>query len=238
MKLDILAFGAHPDDVELSCSGTLLREVAFGKKVGICDLTLGELGTRGSAASRKKEAEHASKILHLSARENLELEDGFFHTDKQSLLRALRVIRKYQPEIVFANAIKDRHPDHGRASSFISEACFLSGLSKIHTSINGVEQHSWRPKAVYHYIQDRHIEPNFVVDITPFFDKKMEAIMAFESQFYKPGANEPETPISSKAFLDFVKARALSMGRLINVQYGEGFTSERPLGVSNLFDLF
>ena len=232
MKLDILAFAAHPDDVELSCSGTLLKEIKAGYKVGIIDLTRGELGSRGSAAIRDKESADSAQLMGLSARENLVLADGFFENNKSSQLAVIQKIRRYQPEIVICNAIYDRHPDHGIGSSLVSKACFLSGLTKIDT-----QQDSWRPKAVYHYIQDRYIKPDFVVDITGFIEEKIKVIQCYKSQFYNPDSNEKETPISSLAFLEFIKSRAREMGRQANFEFGEGFTVERFIGVNDLFDL-
>lgn len=237
MKLDILAIGVHPDDVELSCSGTILKHIAQGKKVGILDLTIGELGSRGSGELRLIEAKNAAKVLGVEVRENLGLADGFFRNDKESQAEIIKIIRKYKPEIVLANAIKDRHPDHGRASKLISEACFYSGLVKIETAINGINQDKWRPTAVYHYIQDRFIKPDFVVDVTAFVDKKIEAIQCFKSQFFDPSSNEPKTPISGEEFLDFIKARMMQYGREINVKYAEGFTSEKYIGVEDLLTL-
>ncbi|MGM0477633.1 MAG: bacillithiol biosynthesis deacetylase BshB1 [Bacteroidota bacterium] len=236
-KVDILAIGAHPDDVELSAGGTLIKSVEQGKTVAIVDLTEGELGSRGSVQSRYEEAEKAASILGVSHRENARLADGFFEEDRESLIRLIRWIRHFQPAIVLANATSDRHPDHGRGSSFISRACFLSGLLKIETSHKGEEQEKWRPKAVYHYIQDRYIKPDFVVDISEEKERKFEAIMAYETQFYKPGMKGPKTPISGKEFVDFLNARMLHFGRDIGVQYGEGFTVERPIGVNNLHDI-
>jgi bacillithiol biosynthesis deacetylase BshB1 len=237
MKLDILVFAAHPDDAELSAGGTILSNIAAGKKVGIIDLTRGELGTRGSAEIRDKEAKAASEILKISVRENMRFADGFFENDKAHHLALIQMIRKYQPEIVLTNAIEDRHPDHGNASALTSKACFLSGLIKLETSLNGTPQKVWRPKAVYHYIQDRYIKPDFVVDITAFWDKKTEAIRAFKSQFFNPDSNEPETYISKEGFFAFVEARSREMGHSIGVRYGEGFTKEKQLGVKDLFDL-
>lgn len=234
MKLDILAFAAHPDDVELAASGTLLAHIAQGKTAGIVDLTRGELGTRGSAEIRDKEAEASSKILGIHARENLRMRDGFFVKDEEHLLKVITAIRKYQPEIVLCNAEFDRHVDHGRGGDLLHEACFLSGLKKIETTIDGKPQEAWRPKATYHYIQDYYTDPDIVVDITPYFDKKMESIMAFSSQFYDPNSKEPQTAISSKEFVEFIKARAMQFGRLINKEYGEGFTVKRPIGTSDL----
>ncbi len=237
MKLDILAFGVHPDDVELSCSGTLLKHISFGKKVGIVDLTCGELGTRGSGELRLVEAANAAKILGVSVRDNLGMADGFFANDKAHQIEIIKKIRQYQPEIVICNAVTDRHPDHGRAAQLVSEAFFYSGLLKIETSQDGVNQQCWRPKAVYHYIQDRQLKPDFVVDIAAFVDKKMEAIQAFKSQFYNPDSKEPESPISVKNFMEMVKGKMAVYGRDAGFDYAEGFTVERSMGVSNLFDL-
>jgi N-acetylglucosamine malate deacetylase 1 len=237
MKLDILVFAAHPDDAELGAYGTILSHIAAGRKVGIIDLTRGELGTRGSAEIRDKEAKAASYVLGISIRENLGFEDGLFEDDKLNNLALISVIRKYQPEIVLTNAVEDRHPDHGNASKLVSRACFLSGLIKIDTLLEGVKQKEWRPKAVYHYIQDRYIKPDFVIDITPFWSKKIEAIRAYQSQFFNPDSREPETYISKEDFFAFVEARAREMGHSIGVSYGEGFTKEKQLGVKDLFDL-
>jgi bacillithiol biosynthesis deacetylase BshB1 len=237
MKLDILAFGAHPDDVELGCSGTIAKEISLGKKVGIIDLTRGELGTRGSVAIRNSESEKATQLLGVSVRENLDMRDGFFVNDEAHQLKIIEMIRKYQPEIVLCNAIQDRHIDHGKGSKLVSDACFLSGLRKIETKVNGVLQQVWRPKVVYHYIQWENLQPDFVVDISGFIDIKMESILAYSSQFYDPNSNEPESPISSKNFLDSVKYRAQDLGRIIGVAHGEGFTVERYLAVNSLSDL-
>ena len=237
MKLDILAIGVHPDDVELSASGTILKHIALGKTVGILDLTRGELGTRGSAELRTKEANNAAKILGLSIREQLTMSDGFFENNEAHQKEIIRVIRKYQPEIVLCNAITDRHPDHGRAAKLTADACFYSGLVKVETKDNNTVQAAWRPKAVYHYIQDHFIEPDFVIDITAQMDKKMESIFAYSSQFFDPNSKEPETPISSKNFMENVKAKAALFGRAINADYAEGFTVNRYIGVENLFDL-
>jgi bacillithiol biosynthesis deacetylase BshB1 len=235
--LDILAFGAHPDDVELSAGGTLLRHRAMGKTIGIVDLTEGELGTRGTVETRYTEAKKASETLGLTFRTNLQMSDGFFQHDKSSLIKIIEVLRAYRPKIVLANAISDRHPDHGRAAKLVSEACFLSGLTKIKTSFNGINQEAHRPQAVYHYIQDRYQQPDFVVDITPFLEQKMAAIAAYKTQFWNPESSEPKTPISSKEFLESVRASMQVNGRSIGVAYAEGFTVERQIGVSNLFDL-
>ena len=237
MKLDILAFGAHPDDVELGCAGTILKEISLGKTVGIIDLTRGELGTRGSAAIRDSEANAAAKILGVSVRENLEMRDGFFVNDEKHQLEIIKMIRKYQPEIVLCNAIDDRHIDHAKGSKLVSDACFLSGLMKIETSIDGTAQTAWRPKVVYHYIQWKNIVPDFVVDITGFTDQKTEAIVAYSSQFYDPNSNEPESPITSKNFLESLNYRSRDLGRLVGVDHAEGFTVERYLAVNSLADL-
>lgn len=237
MKLNILAFGAHPDDVELGCSGTILKEISLGKTVGIVDLTRGELGTRGSAEIRDQEANDAAKILGVSVRENLNMRDGFFVNDEKHQLEIIKMIRKYQPEIVLCNAIDDRHIDHGKGSKLVSDACFLSGLLKIETVLDGEIQKPWRPKVVYHYIQWKNIEPDFVVDITGFTDKKIESILAYRSQFYDPNSKEPESPISSKNFLESLNYRSRDLGRLTGVEHAEGFTVERYLAVNSLGDL-
>lgn len=239
MKLDILVLGVHPDDVDFSCAGTLLHHQALGKKTGIIDLTRGELGTRGSGPLRLKEAAKAAEILGVAVRENLGFEDGFFMNDKVHVLEVIKMIRKYQPEIVLANAIRDRHPDHGRAAQLLYDACFYSGLIRIETTIDGEQQEAWRPKAVYYYIQDRDISPDFLIDITPYFDKKMEAIMAFSSQFYDPEKeNElPASPLAHKGFLDMAAGRSGHYGREAGFEKAEGFTVERTPGVKNLFDL-
>ena len=237
MKLDILAFGAHPDDVELGCGGTIAKEIALGKKVGIVDLTRGELGTRGSAAIRDNEATKAAKILGVTVRENLNMRDGFFMNDEEHQLAIIRILRKYKPEIVLCNAIDDRHIDHGKGSNLVSDACFLSGLRKIETEFNKEKQEAWRPKQVYHYIQWKNIKPDFVVDITGYSSIKVDAILAYDSQFYNPDTNEPETPIATKNFLESLNYRSQDLGRLIGVDYAEGFTAERYLGVNSLGDL-
>lgn len=237
MKLDILAFGAHPDDVELGCAGTILKEIALGKTVGIVDLTRGELGTRGSADLRDQEASAAAQILGVSVRENLRFRDGFFVNDEAHQLEVIQMIRKYQPEIVLCNAIEDRHIDHGKGSQLVSDACFLSGLMKIETQLDGQAQQAWRPKLVYHYIQWKDIKPDFVVDITGFTDKKVDSILAYRSQFYDPNSNEPESPITSKNFLESLNYRSRDLGRLVGVDHAEGFTVERYLAVNSLGDL-
>ncbi len=234
MKLDILAFGAHPDDVELGCGATIAKEIALGKKVGIVDLTRGELGTRGSAELRDLEAQNAAKILGVEVRENLGFADGFFVNDKKHQLEIIKMIRKYQPEIVLCNAIDDRHIDHSKGSKLVSDACFLSGLIKIETKVEGELQEKWRPKHVYHYIQWKNIEPDFVLDVTGFMELKEKSVMAYASQFYDPKSNEPETPITSKNFTESINYRAKDFGRLIGVDYAEGFTSERYVAIENL----
>ncbi len=237
MKLDILAIGVHPDDVELSCAGTLLKHIALGKKCGILDLTCGELGTRGSAELRLQEATNAAKTLGVSIRDNLKMADGFFKNDAAHQLEIIKKIRAYQPEIVLCNAPSDRHPDHGRSAALVSEACFYSGLVRIETHHNGIQQKQWRPKAVYHYIQDKMLKPDFVVDVTDYFEKKMEAIRAFKSQFYDPNSKEPESPISTKNFLDFVEGKMRVFGRDAGFEFAEGFTTERTIGIKNIFDI-
>ena len=237
MKLDILAIGAHPDDVELGCSATLAKEIYSGKKVGILDLTRGELGTRGSAEIRDQEAAAAAKILGVAVRENLAFADGFFVNDKEHQLEVIKMIRKYQPEIVLCNAIDDRHIDHVKGSDLVSDACFLSGLRKIETRVGGKPQKAWRPKHVYHYIQWKNIEPDFVVDVTGYLDKKLEAVKAYGSQFFDVKSKEPISPITSKNFLDSISYRAQDLGRLIGVDAAEGFTVERYVAVDSLDDL-
>lgn len=237
MKLDILAFGAHPDDVELGCGGTLAKEVSIGKKVGIIDLTRGELGTRGSATIRDQEANEAAKILGVPVRENLNMRDGFFINDEAHQLEVIKTIRKYQPEIVICNAVDDRHIDHSKGSKLVSDACFLSGLIKIETEYQGEKQKAWRPKLVYHYMQWKNSIPDFVVDISGFNEKRVQSILAYSSQFYDPNSNEPETVIATKNFLESLSYRAQDLGRIIGVDYAEGFTVERYLAVDTLSDL-
>lgn len=237
MKLDILAFGAHPDDVELGAAGTIAKEVSLGKKVGIVDLTRGELGTRGSVEIRHTEATNAAKILGVSIRENLEFRDGFFVNDEKHQLEIIKMLRKYKPETVLCNAIDDRHIDHGKGSKLVSDACFLSGLMKIETELDGVKQEAWRPKQVYHYIQWKNIEPDFVVDVTGFMDQKVASVLAYSSQFFVANSNEPNTPITSKNFLDSITYRAQDLGRLVGVDFAEGFTAERYLAINSLDNL-
>ncbi|MEO6904636.1 MAG: bacillithiol biosynthesis deacetylase BshB1 [Bacteroidia bacterium] len=237
MKLDILAIGAHPDDVELSCSGTLLKQISLGNKCGILDLTCGELGTRGSGSLRLIEAANAAKVLGVAVRDNLKMADVFFKNDKEHQLEIIKKIRQYKPEIILCNAISDRHPDHGRASQLVSEACFYSGLRRIETTIDSGNQEAWRPKAVYHYIQDKQLKPDFVVEVTAFVDKKMEAIHAFKSQFYDPSSNEPESPITVKNFFELVKSKMAVFGRDAGFEYAEGFNVERTIGINNIFSI-
>lgn len=238
MKLAILAIGAHPDDVELGCGATIAKEISLGKKVGILDLTRGELGTRGSAEIRDLEAKEAAKILGVTVRENLTFADGFFVNDRKHQLEIIKIIRKYQPEIVLCNAIDDRHIDHPKGSKLVSNACFLAGLRKIETKLEGQVQNAWRPKQVYHYIQWKNLEPDFVVDVSGYINKKMDAVKAYGSQFYDPNSKEPTSPISSKNFLDSVKYRAQDLGRLVGVDFAEGFNSERYVAVNSLDNLF
>lgn len=238
LKLDILVLSVHPDDAELGCGGTILKHIALGKKVGIVDLTRGELGTRGSAEIRDREAAAAAKILGLAVRENLAIPDGFFENTKEYQLKVIEAIRKYQPEIIITNAYHDRHPDHGRANELVNTAAFLSGLRKIET-YNGTElQEPWRAEILLHFIQDEYIEPDIVVDITDFWDKKIESVYAYGSQFFNPEwGDEPQTYISSPEFIKVVEARGREFGKVIHVKFAEGFTSRRTLGVNNLFDL-
>ncbi|WP_295181870.1 bacillithiol biosynthesis deacetylase BshB1 [uncultured Christiangramia sp.] len=237
MKLDILAIGAHPDDVELSCAGTIAKEISRGKKVGILDLTRGELGTRGTAEIRDQEAAAAAEVLGVEVRENLEFSDAFFTNNASHQMEIIKMIRKYQPEIVLCNAVDDRHIDHGKAAKLISDACFLSGLRKIETIMNGDSQNAWRPKHVFHYIQWKNLKPDFVVDITGFLDKKIDSVKAYRSQFYSEDSKEPETPISSSNFLDSITYRAQDMGRLINTEHAEGYNVDRYVAVDSVFDL-
>lgn len=237
MKLDILAIGVHPDDIELSCAGTILKEIAAGKKVGVLDLTHGELGTRGSGELRLKEAAASAEILGLSCRENLGMKDGFFKNDEDHQKAIAKVLRKYKPDIILANAIEDRHPDHGRAAKLIADACFYSGLRRIETELDGEAQQAWRPKVIYHYIQDYFIKPDFVVDITPYVETKFKSIKAFASQFYNPNSKEPESPISVANFDEYLMGRMAQMGRYISADFGEGYTTTRPIGVKDLNDL-
>ena len=233
MKVDVLAIGAHPDDVELGCGGTIAKLISEGKKVAILDLTQGELGTRGTNETRAIEAKNAAEILGISARENLKMKDGFLVNSEEYQLRIIKAIRTYQPEIVFCNAVDDRHPDHAKAAKLASDACFLSGLIKIETEESGKKQEKWRPKQVFHYIQWKNLEPDFVIDISGFLDKKIESCLAYKTQFYDPTSTEPTTPISSKSFLDSIAYRAQDLGRLAGVVHAEGFTTEKTLALKN-----
>lgn len=237
MKLDILAFGAHPDDVELGCAATLAKEISRGKKVGIIDLTRGELGTRGSAEIRDQEAAKAAEILGVTVRENLRFRDGFFINNEEHQLKVIEMLRKYQPEIVICNSVKDRHIDHGKGSDLVSNACFLSGLRRIQTSHKEREQEAWRPKLVYHYIQWENIEPDFVVDVSGFMELKIKAVKAYGSQFFDPKSDEPVSPIATENFLDSITYRARDLGRLIGTDHAEGFTVERFVAVDHLDQL-
>jgi bacillithiol biosynthesis deacetylase BshB1 len=238
MKLDLLVLAVHPDDAELGCSGTILKHIAEGRKVGIVDFTRGELGTRGTAETRDEEAAESAKILGLAARENLKFRDGFFLNDETHQLEVIKMIRKYRPDIVLSNALHDRHPDHGRAGDLANDACFYSGLSKVETSLNGEQQQAWRPSLVLQYIQDRYMKPDIIIDITPYFEKKIACIQAFKTQFYNPNQEEgPGTYISSPEFFDSIIGRAREKGKSIGTTYGEGFTSRKLLGVNSLFDL-
>jgi len=233
MKLDILAFGVHPDDVELGCSGTLMAAIADGKKVGIIDLTRGELGTRGTVETRKAEAALAAEIMGVTIRENLDMPDGFFQNDELNQRKVITAIRKYQPDIILANAPEDRHPDHGRSAKLVADAAFLAGLRKIETVVNDISQPIWRSSYVFHYIQDRFIQPSFVIDITDYMDRKIESVLAYSTQFFNPDSQnqEPQTYISSPQFLETVKARALMLGKRIGVGYAEGYITEKIIGL-------
>lgn len=237
MKLDILAFGAHPDDVEISCAGTILKHVELGYKIGIIDLTGGELGTRGNKELRLIEAEKAKNLMGISVRENLNMRDGFFKNDEEHQLKIIQKIRQYQPDIILANAPMDRHNDHGRAAQLVKESAFLSGLIKIETSLNGKKQQAWRPKAVYHYIQDYYIEPTFAVDISKYFTQKIEVLKCYSSQFYNPESTEPETSISRKDFFDVIESKARILGRYISCEFAEGYIANRLIGVEDITQL-
>lgn len=237
MKLDILVLAVHPDDAELGCSGTIVKHIALGKKVGIVDFTRGELGTRGTAETRDEEAAQSAKILGLHIRENLGFKDGFFKNDEEHQMQVIQMIRKYQPEIVLSNAVHDRHPDHGRAGDLANDACFLSGLSKINTAIGGMAQKPWRPSLILQYIQDRYIKPDIIIDITTHMETKLDSIKAFKTQFFNPDLDEPDTYISSPEFFESVIGRAREFGKSIGATYGEGFTSRKLLGVDSLFSL-
>lgn len=238
MKLDLLVIVAHPDDAELSCAGTLLKHKAAGKKTGIIDLTRGELGTRGTAETRDAEAADSAAILKLDVRENLRMRDGFFRNDEEHQLRIIQKIRQYQPEIIIANATADRHPDHARAASLVNDAAFLSGLVKIKTEWNGQEQQAWRPRLLFHIIQDTYIHPNILIDVSDYWEDKMASILAFKTQFYNPHHREEhETYISNPGFIKSIEAKGRDFGKYIGTTYAEGFTCSKPLGIGNLFDL-
>jgi bacillithiol biosynthesis deacetylase BshB1 len=240
MKLDILAIGVHPDDVELGCSGTIINEISNGKKVGVLDLTQGELGSRGNIESRYEEAAKASIIMGVHIRENLKMRDGFFKNDEEHQRKLIAAIRKYQPEIIITNSLSDRHPDHGRAARLTTDSCFLSGLKRVETkNEQGDDQEPWRPKYVFHYIQDRYHEPDFIIDITEVFEQRMEAVKAYTTQFYNPDNEDdgPQTYISTEAFLESIIARARVIGKKIGVQYAEGFNTEKRLGIKNFDSL-
>ncbi|MDQ7947845.1 MAG: bacillithiol biosynthesis deacetylase BshB1 [Pedobacter sp.] len=237
MKLDLLVFAVHPDDAELGCSGTILKHIAQGKRVGLVDFTRGELGTRGTAETRDQEAADSAKIMGLHARENLGFRDGFFKNDEAHQLELIKMVRKYQPEIILTNALHDRHPDHGRAGDLANDAIFLSGLRRIATQLDGVAQQEWRPRLVLQYIQDQYIKPDIIVDISDFMDQKIEAIKAFKTQFNSSSTDEPQTYISTPQFFDAVIGRAREFGKSVGGEYGEGFTSRKLLGVDDLFEL-
>jgi bacillithiol biosynthesis deacetylase BshB1 len=238
LKLDILVLPVHPDDAELGCAGTILKEVALGKKVGIVDLTRGELGTRGTAEIRDSEAAESAKILGLAVRDNLSLPDGFFENTREYQLKVIEVIRRYRPKIVITNAYHDRHPDHGRANELVETSAFLAGLRKVETRYNGEVQEAWRPDLVLHFIQDNYIKPDILIDVTAYWDKKIKSVLAFGSQFFNPDwQDEPQTYISSPSFIEIIEGRAREFGKSIGVKYAEGFTSRKILGVDNLFDL-
>lgn len=237
MKLNILAITAHPDDVELCCAGTLMKHIDMGYTVGLIDLTAGELGTRGNGPLRLKEARAAADVMGIEVRENLGLPDGFFENNKENQLTIARMVRKYRPDIVIANAVRDRHPDHGRAAKLTSDACFIAGLVKVKTELDGKVQEAWRPRVIYHIIQDYQYAPDICVDVTAYMEKRMEAIRCFSSQFYDPNSDEPNSPISGKEFLDLIIANARGFGRPIGAEFGEAFTVQRPVGVEDMLKI-
>lgn len=237
MKLDILAIAVHPDDVELGCAGTLMVHARQGMKVGVVDLTRGELGTRGTPELREQEAQAAAKIMGLEVRENLGLADGFFRNDTMEQMAIITAIRKYRPDIVLANAMDDRHPDHGRAGKLIADSCFLAGLRKVETMADGQPQEAWRPKQVFHFLQDRYHEPDFVIDISAVMEQKLDAIKSFSSQFLAPKDHEPQTYISGSGFFDSVIYRAKMLGKMVGVEYAEGYTSAKMIGIRNFADM-
>jgi bacillithiol biosynthesis deacetylase BshB1 len=235
MKLDVLAFGSHPDDVELGCSGTLINEVKRGKKVGVIDLTQGELGTRGTIETRYQEAADAAKIMGVAVRENLKMRDGFFTNDEAHQMQVVRMLRKYQPEVVIANILEDRHPDHGRGGWLLYDACFLSGLRQVKTiDDEGRSQEKWRPKILLHYIQDRFYEPDIIIDVTDAWEQRMKSIRAYKTQFYDPNSNEPQSYLSNPEFIEALAARARLLGKRIGVKYAEGFVSKKNIGIKDL----
>jgi len=238
MQTDILCFGAHPDDVEISAGGTVAKHIALGKKVAFVDLTRGELGTRGTAETRDQEAQDAQKHLKITERINLDLGDGFFEHNQANLMKVIEVIRYFQPETVLANAIHDRHPDHAKGAKLVADACFLAGLPKINTTWNGESQIPWRPKNLLHYIQDHYINPDFAIDVTSFVSLKFETLRCYKTQFYNPNSSEPQTPISGKEFFDFLESRMREYGRAIGAEFAEGFISSRILGVDSFDSIY
>jgi bacillithiol biosynthesis deacetylase BshB1 len=236
-KVDILAFGAHPDDVEISAGGTIAKHIALGQKIAFVDLTRGELGTRGTAETRDQEARDAAQILGISARINLDLGDGFFEHNRENLIKIIETIRYFQPDLVLANAITDRHPDHAKGAKLVAEACFLSGLTKIKTDWEGIPQHAWRPKNLFHYIQDRYIKPDFAIDVTDYIETKFKALKCYKTQFYDPNSSEPQTPISGPSFFTFLDSRMRDVGREMQVDFAEGFTASRLIGIENFINI-
>lgn len=236
-QVDMLCITAHPDDVEIAMAGTVLHHLALGYSVGLVELTAGELGTRGTPEIRMQEAETALNVLGASFRYQLGLADGFFRPDTESLERVITAVRRHRPKVVLTNAVRDRHPDHGRGAALVAEACFLSGLRRIPTMDQGVQQEAWRPVTVLHAVQDHWIDPDLIIDITPYWPKKMESLLCFTSQFYDPASTEPTSPIASPDFLPFLEARSREMGRLLGVTFGEGFTTARPMGITDVMEL-
>ena len=231
-KVDLLVVSAHPDDAEISAAGTIIKAVNEGKIVALVDLTQGERGTRGSADIRRLEAEKASAIMGTHFRENLELPDCFFTDSEENKMQIIDAIRKYKPEVIFTNSLRDRHPDHARAANLVADCCFYAGLPKIITNYS-----AWRPRAVYHFNQDYYNKPDCIVDISQYMDQKIEALKAYSSQFFDPNSEEPSTPISGEEFFDFIKGRAMDFGRLAGYKYGEGFVASRPMGIRDIFEL-
>jgi bacillithiol biosynthesis deacetylase BshB1 len=237
MKLDILVIASHPDDAELSCGGTIAKYTAEGKQVGVVDLTRGEMSTRGTPVQRERESEAAGRILGLAVRENLGLRDAFFQNAWEEQQAIIQVIRKYRPDIVLTNALKDRHPDHGRAAQLVREASFMAGLKRIQTKVEDVEQEAFRPRQIFHFIQSQYLEPDLILDVSAYWEKKLESIRAYKSQFHNPSSKEPETYISSPEFLTFIVARGRALGQRIGVEYGEGFNTDHTVGVTDLFGI-